>query len=67
MKNTYPLAKFHQFHCCKDFILYFTEVLTELVHMCYINAFEALVNHSRMSYLSAHMELTAALQTCFVH
>lgn len=28
MKNTYPSAKFHQFHCCEDFILYFTEVLT---------------------------------------
>lgn len=35
------------------------------MHMCYVNAFEASVNHSRMSYLSAHLELTAALWTYF--
>lgn len=33
------------------------------MHICYINAFEALVKHSRIPYLFAHMELTAAPQT----
>lgn len=49
MKNSYPLQNFINFIVFKTSFCTLTKSeVSELMHMCYINAFEALINHSRM-------------------